>query len=236
MKGSSTIKKKCKHCKRGFYTKRMSAHSLRKENVYCGIGCMAKDYGKNAIVVECRVCGKKKKRSPSQNTYKYCSQECYHTTKRDKKRPNHSLAMKGNNFNLGKKITQEQRDKLRGPNHWRYGKGKGRNDLSKKIRSLPEYNQWRLSVYSRDNFSCTDCKKSGVRLECHHIKSYSSIIEENNITSPEQALLCKILFATSNGLTLCIECHKKTHSYGRNKNSHSYKATIGKSRVEGKKI
>jgi len=39
------------------------------------------------------------------------------------------------------------------------------------------------------------------------------ILKQNNITTIKEALNCKELWKKSNGVTLCIKCHKKTDSY-----------------------
>lgn len=82
-----------------------------------------------------------------------------------------------------------------------------RGGLTKKnqiIRSSVEYKIWREKVFSRDNYTCQDCgERSGVGkkvyLQADHIKPFS--------TYP------KLRFDTSNGRTLCIECHKLTPTY-----------------------
>lgn len=47
------------------------------------------------------------------------------------------------------------------------------------------------------------------------IKLYNSglspIKEENNIKTLEESIYCDELWNINNGITLCIECHKKTH-------------------------
>ena len=62
------------------------------------------------------------------------------------------------------------------------------------------YKEWRMKVFSRDNFTCQVCKKIGGYLEAHHIKKWSDY--------PDLRL------DINNGITLCKECHKKTDSYG----------------------
>jgi len=69
-------------------------------------------------------------------------------------------------------------------------------------RSHPEYDVWRKLVYTRDNFTCQKCgsKKSGT-LNAHHIEGYSYNKE--------------LRTTVSNGITLCVPCHKDFHhQYG----------------------
>ena len=67
--------------------------------------------------------------------------------------------------------------------------------------------EWRTDVFERDNYTCQDCKNRGGRLQAHHIKPYREYPElRHNI---------------NNGLTLCVDCHKKTPSYGWSKYWHS---------------
>lgn len=68
------------------------------------------------------------------------------------------------------------------------------------FRNTPEYKEWRIRIFIRDNFTCQSCKKRGGNLEVHHIKP---------------AILYKeLILEMSNGITLCKECHKLTDSYG----------------------
>lgn len=59
---------------------------------------------------------------------------------------------------------------------------------------------WRIAVFTRDKFTCRGCGKKGGRLQAHHIKAYKSHPELRHVLS--------------NGLTLCVDCHKKTDTYG----------------------
>jgi len=82
------------------------------------------------------------------------------------------------------------------------------------IRTFPEYKRWVKSIFSRDVFSCKLCGNSpSNKIVVHHIKSFSVILSENNITSVDKALACSDLWDTSNGITLCVSCHKKTHRH-----------------------
>lgn len=101
---------------------------------------------------------------------------------------------------------------------WKGGKTK----LSKIIRSFYKYKEWSKDVFKRDNYTCQECggrceKGFKVRLEAHHIKDFSIILEENNIKTIEDAEQCEELWNISNGKTLCIDCHKLTKTYGNKK-------------------
>jgi len=89
-------------------------------------------------------------------------------------------------------------------NNW---KG-GITPVSLLIRSNYKYRQWRSDVFTRDNFTCQKCGKVGEKLNIHHIKSFSSILQKYEITTLEEALKCKELWNINNGITYCEECHK----------------------------
>lgn len=61
-----------------------------------------------------------------------------------------------------------------------------------------EYSDWRLSVFTRDNFTCLECgSKASGTLNAHHILPKRD--------HPE------LIFDISNGITLCKTCHNKTY-------------------------
>ena len=64
-------------------------------------------------------------------------------------------------------------------------------------RNSSDYKNWRMAVYMKDNFTCQSCGIRGVELNAHHIKSWRSFPEER--------------FNIDNGITLCVDCHKKIH-------------------------
>lgn len=77
------------------------------------------------------------------------------------------------------------------------------------IRSSIEYKLWRTSVFERDRYTCVFCGEKGawnkvlskkIILNADHIKPFS--------------LFPELRFAIDNGRTLCVECHKKTDTYG----------------------
>lgn len=98
-------------------------------------------------------------------------------------------------------------------NNW---KG-GTTPLYTAIRHCSKYINWRTSVFQRDDFTCQHCNQVGRKLRAHHIKRFSVILEESNITTFEEAQTCVELWDTNNGITLCKKCHKKEHSRSKEK-------------------
>ena len=76
----------------------------------------------------------------------------------------------------------------------------GKTKIQKKIRQRTSYKNWRISVFQRDNFTCQACGERGGELNADHIKPFAYF--------PELRL------ELSNGRTLCVDCHKKTDTWG----------------------
>ena len=73
-------------------------------------------------------------------------------------------------------------------------------------RDNKQYREWRSKVFKRDNWTCQCCgDNKGGNLNAHHLNSYTT--DKDNRYNVE------------NGITLCVECHKKFHmlyEYGNN--------------------
>lgn len=92
---------------------------------------------------------------------------------------------------------------LKGERHHNW-KG-GITSINEKIRKSLEYQLWRKAVFERDNYTCVFCgarsgKGKKVVIHADHIKPF--------------ALFPELRFAIDNGRTLCIDCHRKTNTYG----------------------
>lgn len=88
----------------------------------------------------------------------------------------------------------------RGENHHAYidgGKGTSSRLL---LMGRARYKEWRRCVFERDNFSCVFCAKRGCRLHADHIKPWALYRAER--------------YKIENGRTLCVDCHKKTDTWG----------------------
>ncbi len=90
----------------------------------------------------------------------------------------------------------------------------GISSLTMIIRFSKNYNEWRLQIFGRDNFTCQYCGVKGIYLESHHIKSFNEIIKEYNIKKLEDALNCDLLWDLNNGITYCKTCHNKLKKKG----------------------
>lgn len=72
---------------------------------------------------------------------------------------------------------------------------------NKKTHIEKEKKKIRQEVYKRDNFKCTMCGRSKIRLDIHHIDGsnlYNSWADANN--------------NKNNLITLCKSCHRKVHN------------------------
>jgi len=106
---------------------------------------------------------------------KFCSQKC-------------------SKIGQNRKATQTRKDKI-SQKRIAYFDRIGRKKYKRAHHNYDKkYIEWRKKVFVRDGFTCQICRKVGVYLEAHHIKSWAKYPE--------------LRHKTDNGITLCKECHK----------------------------
>ena len=108
----------------------------------------------------------------------------------------------------------------KGKRHWNWQGGK--TSLYFLIRNLPEYREWRQTVFERDWFTCTDCGEyASAHLNTHHKKPFAELLSEflkeydqfspieDKETLIRLAIKWKLFWDVDNGQTLCEDCHKQ---------------------------
>jgi len=111
-------------------------------------------------------------------------------------------------FQKKKVFSPETRRKIseakRGPKHhaWKGGITATNHSERRVFMNSREYKEWRRHVFQRDDYTCQGCGKRGVKLQADHELPY--------VDYPD--LRVEIL----NGRAMCVDCHKKTPTYGFN--------------------
>lgn len=96
----------------------------------------------------------------------------------------------------------------------------GRTPLRFLIKNSSKYDNWRLFIMDRDNYTCQECGKTNCKLHVHHRVGFSELFdsfmknnsdEKNKDKLLENAMKYKPFWNVNNGKTLCIVCHKEKH-------------------------
>lgn len=177
----------CIQCDKNF--KRNGLPKKGKSYNFCGHKCYWNNMKKKKECI-CQTCGISFMPKSHVMFLKYCNKKCQPAWNKGKKAP---WAKGKNNVN------------------W----AGGISTLQELIRGSVPYREWQRFVAIRDNYTCQICLKScSGDMNIDHIKPVSTILRENKIYTIEQALSYEELWDTTNGRVLCIECHKKTDTYG----------------------
>jgi len=133
-------------------------------------------------------------------------------------------------INLGRKASEETKKKLslmrRGSDNANW-KG-GITPLILSCRTCIKYKEWHQSVFERDNWTCQECGKNG-GIVAHHIKQFAQIFYDNNLKTIKESLNCTELWDITNGLTVCVRCHKEIF----HPNGNQYQPTLEATGTKG---
>lgn len=77
-----------------------------------------------------------------------------------------------------------------------------------KLKATPEYAEWRLKVFRRDWFTCKMCGHRSKKSKAHGDKT--SDIQAHHIIPIRDNE--DLIHEVSNGITLCINCHRETYN------------------------
>lgn len=190
---------KCNHCNKQITTRRKPIH----KKYFCNHSCRAAEQKIILNEKKCFQCNCLFIPKGRTQVNKFCSKNCryeFQKTLTKEKCPSY-----------GRVMTKEQKEKIsvfftgrqvgdKNPS-WKGGV----TSKNKLIRGSVQYKKWRNSVFERDCYTCQHCNaKSGkgkhVQLNADHIKPF--------------ALFPELRFELSNGRTLCVECHRKTNTWG----------------------
>lgn len=97
----------------------------------------------------------------------------------------------------------------------------GKTALVLAIRTCTQYQNWRRQIYISAKHTCAICgvvanAQNKITLHCDHIIPLSQLLDQNQIRTIEEAVLCSSLWDTNNGRILCKCCHKATPTFGVN--------------------
>jgi hypothetical protein len=178
----------------------------------------------NLKEIECSYC--KKTFKPRHSSQKYCNNECNGLA--SKKDHNRKCIICNKEFEAKSMKTRFCSRECYTESGLRAKKGAGNKfwkggitPINKLIRSSVRYKNWVKSILCRDNYTCEYCGIIGKRMQVHHILSFSDIIRklkfEQGIENLfEKAMNYDLLWDSTNGQTLCVECHEKTDNYLKN--------------------
>ncbi len=126
-----------------------------------------------------------------------------------------AIRLKGNKYHFGIKHTQKTKEKIsiitrqktpKGKDHPRWKGGVSERYID--IFNGNGYTAWRRDVFERDNYTCQACgDNKGNNLQAHHRITMKIALEMNRL---------ELVYAVSNGITLCNKCHKKEHKHATN--------------------
>lgn len=176
--------KTCKVCSKVFYSKHWKSRDVK----YCSVKCFGTTL---KVEIPCKQCGNLiDGKGGAVNGRMYCSSLCRTNSRRGTKlTAEHKLAL-----SQGRKNSP----KCRGSNLYNWKGGQSNPNII--ARGSAEIKKWREAVYARDGYTCQICGVKGGKLNADHIKPF--------------AYYKDLRYDINNGRTLCVDCHKKTDTFG----------------------
>jgi len=191
-------RKSCKICGREFeeYKYRNRKYCLKK----CASADITNILGKKEERA-CVYCGKTFLIQPARKK-RFCCTRCMYDHRKGK--PSNRKHYK-HTEEIRRKISETKKGQVP------WNKGKGDLSQTERDRNDIRYEEWRESIFKRDDYTCQKCKRKGYILHPHHIKNFAQHKKDR--------------FNVNNGITLCKECHYLFHNnYGyRNNNKKQIK-------------
>lgn len=205
----------CKNCGKGFKIRKSQFE--RGRGKYCSKSCKTKSTiaGWNKAILKtkwCLYCSKSFEVRPCEESRKFCSKDCANKYRKNKKIASFSEEHKKKIGETNKLVSHPF-----GKDHPRW-KG-GITPFYNILRTLEEYNKWRMDCLRRDWFKCKICD-SKKHLEVHHKKSFKKLVNEflqqynqfsiidDRETLTRLAMTYVPFWDIDNGETLCAKCHK----------------------------
>lgn len=188
----------CQRCGKPFEA--IPSRLERGQDKYCSHECYAPHA--NGI---CLNCGKAFRYPPSANK-QYCSRKCANTSTIRNQHLSDGIKQAWRDETVRTHMMMGIAKRSLSPNwynapHFQKGAAHPRYN-GNKVKRLGagryEYKKWRKDVMHRDNFTCQICHKCGGKLQAHHIEHWA--------THPD------LRYELSNGMTVCVPCHKALHS------------------------
>ena len=165
---------------------------------------------------ECSMCGKRFLIKPKANeVQKYCSKKCSSKAQIGRKLSPETIAKvvaKTRGRKTGKffKCDWCKKKIYKMPSHLMYKKHFCSNrckfkhwekNASPKRNNKGKEKEWKIEVYQGDDYVCWVCNGYGLKLNAHHLYSWKDYPN--------------LRFELSNGITLCMFCHKTYTDYGK---------------------